>query len=200
MRGGGGRQEATNPLTIDDIRRAGSWLLRRLMSVLEKQGNFDPSIHVLLPNGEFVTVPFNPDWMNSGRHKEALFGTVRALAHRTKATAVIMATDGFAVEYSEQEKRRIQEDPDYGERYEQAARSMESIDDLVAAGFGRKVETILVTVQTPTHMMLIQQIYTRRGADHRHITFGEQQCIDSSMGGRMAGRMAIWDKEEPPTV
>jgi hypothetical protein len=190
------RAPSDSPLTIDDVRRAGNWLLRRLMSALDQKGNFDPSIHVLLPNGDFVTVPFNFDWMNSDRHKEALFGTVRALARQTKATAVIMATDGFAVEYSEEEKRRIHEDPEYGERYERAARSMEKIDDLVAAGFGHKVEAILVTVQTPTHMMLIQQFYTRRGADHRHITFGERHCIDSTMGGHLAGRMAIWDEGE----
>jgi hypothetical protein len=192
----GDHAASASPLTIDDIRRAGNWLLRRLMSVLDKKGNFDPSIHVLLPNGDFVTVPFDPNWMNSDRHKEALFGTVRALARQTKATAVIMATDGFALEYSEEEKHRIHEDPEYGERYEHAARSMEKIDDLVNAGFGHKVEAILVTVQTPTCMVLIQQFYTRRGADHRHITFGEQQCIDSSVGGHLAGRMAIWDEEE----
>jgi hypothetical protein len=186
--------EAT-PFAPKDLNRAGALVLQRIKNTLAKKGNFEPAIKVVLAGDAIVDVPFPAGWLNSDRHKDILFGLVRSFARETSAKGVVIVTDGFAVEYSNEEKRRIAEDREYGARYDEVARSAGSIDEVVAAGFGRKVESILITVQSPLFGILIQQHYERLGADGTHIVFLEEMTVDTAVG-RLAGRLAIWGDEE----
>jgi hypothetical protein len=183
-------------LSVEDLKRTANVLLRRSMNALARTGNFDPAIFILGPEGDIASIPFAPGWMNSDRHKERLFGAVRVIARRVRAQAVFMLTDGFAIAYSGEERRRLAEDREYAELYNRMGRSASSISEIVAAGVGHKVESILVTVQSPLYCLLIQQHYERAGADRCHIVFGEQIGVDSNEGGHITGRMAIWDEEE----
>lgn len=180
---------------IEEMKAAGMLLLRRVMNTLARKGDFDPAIFIVLSRDEMIDVQFDYDCMNSEAKKEVLFAKVREEARRQNARAVIVVCDAFTVHYSEEEKRRIREDLEYQRRYENIALRAGSCAEIEAAGFGRKVECISITVQSPTDVVLIQQIYERAGAEKRSILFGHRVVEDSGQERLWyaTGRMAIWN-------
>ena len=68
-----------------------------------------------------------------------------------------------------------------------------SFAEIEAAGFGRKVECISITVQSPTDVVLIQQIYERAGAEKRSILFGHR-VVEGKNGKEVVD---IFDKRHP---
>ena len=165
-----------NQYTAEDLQRAGDRILRRIMSRLQRKQDFDPAIFVIGPEGEPIKVLVERDGLNSDAYKERTFAAVRTHAKEIRAQAVIMATDGFVHVYSKEEEQRLATDPEYRQRHDLYRDA--SIDDLVAAGFGRKVDAILLMCQTPLYSILIQQHYERAGTDGRHIVFGERIIAD----------------------
>jgi hypothetical protein len=182
------------PLSEAALRNVAEQALKRTMDLLARTANFSPEIKLVYDSTHILDIPFPFDFMNSGRAKEMLFGTVKRLALATNAQAATMITDGWAVCYSEHERRLMEEDRAWFAEYEEVCLNADSMKDIADAGYGRLTEAINILVQSPTFTLMIQQHYDRRrglGKKPR-IVFGERHDNDSTDGGHHTGRMVIW--------
>ncbi len=175
-------------ITIEGLQRVAKETLETAKTDLVANNRIDPALHILKEDGLMV-IAFDPNWLNHGHMKNVLFGFVRQTAKEIQADAVLLLTDGWGLEQTDEQHKRLKEDPEYRAQYDYIA-NHQGIPGLASAGYGVLWESIMVTVQSPLYQILLTQHYQCQGDKFsRWGTFNEV----SSETGALQGRLAFFD-------
>lgn len=104
--------------------------------------------------------------MNHGEAKDAIFGMIRSLARARGATATIFAVEAWFGKQTD--KGRALPPKEFRQRTRERA-----FETAVRDGLVERSEAIVVTVQTPTHVMMVHQEF-ERDEKRRRIHYGER--------------------------
>jgi len=179
-------------MTVEELQKYAKDTLDEVKTQLVADNDFFPQIYMV--KGDTLSLfAFDPDWMNSGLAKSALFGAVKRMAKETQAEAVICVTDGWGIKHSSEQEKRLREDEDYRAEYQRIA-DEEGLPEAAAAGFGELWEAIIVTVQSPLYQILMTQNYQRKGKDDKTFShWGEFKGLNTNIG-KLKGRILFFDE------
>jgi hypothetical protein len=154
-----------------DFDEMGALALRMMRHGLETGGAV-PVIVLREADGKMTQLPFPKELaplMNSGAAKDLIFGAVRKVVGRNGVTAVLFATDGWLGIATEaglalppEELLRLGRESKF--------------ETAVELGFVKRVEAIMITIQTAEWVRHLRQIYEREGELIRYV--GEPECFD----------------------
>lgn len=143
---------------------------------LSNRGNIDAVFLVRMPDGAVeravIPGPLN-ELLNSGDAKRRLFAGIRAWVKVQGVTAVAFSADTWVGLPTEKQKRMAKEDP---EALRRLFESVRSLDDAIEQGLSERAEALIITVQTASDVVIVNQSYTRYSQAHR-IDFGERSIM-----------------------
>ena len=141
-----------------DLKTMAEQTLSEARRQLEQTGTLEPYFLLRSPaGGRIARVPVPPDAMNNGDMKDRLFALVRAVVERTQTSAVIFVSDGWAGRSTAKAaaigKDNFLREVGRGRGFEEA----------IKQGLVERSEAILLSVQTPEEILMVQQLYDRLG-------------------------------------
>ncbi len=180
-------------MTVEELQKVARNTLDETKAELATQNDFFPKIY-MVKDDSLSLILFDPDWMNSGRAKSALFGEVRRMAKETRADAVVCITDGWALQHSPEQEQQLKDDKEYFAEYQRISTDR-GLPETAAAGFGELWEAIIVTVQSPLYQILMTQHYQRKPDKKEFSHWGEFKEMNTSIG-KLKGRLLFFDVPE----
>ena len=129
---------------------------------LTRDCNFDPFATIIGDDsgGTLASVPIPDQAMRSGNSKELLFAMLAEICRISEAPGLITVTDGWSMEHTAEQRKRLESDSEYARRFEEIT-SNEGLRQAAEAGFGRLVESIICQGQTREHAYGMMQYYER---------------------------------------
>lgn len=153
------------------------WLLRNMMSAAKELIASERSlvpIATLFKDGDtsrLIGLP--PEAMNNAFLKDKVFQFVKQEARRTHAEAVAIITDAFSLQQTKEEQQRFLKNPEEFNKFREFC-SRYGMKAAAAKGYGKLVEIILITFDSPDLIMLHTQKYERT---EQGIEFLEQKLM-----------------------
>jgi hypothetical protein len=205
------------PLELATLKHLTRAALAKTRKELLRDCNFEPFAQMIHDDG-VANVPFQGEWMESGRKKDVLFALFGEICRRTEALGLIIVTDGWALEHTPEQLKRFENDPEYIRAFGEL--TLKGLPEAAAAGFGRLVETIVCQGQTRQHTYGLMQHYERVAkdgvipgtavrsghalGDHKIRFRGDPHILSTEQGGAPSGRMFTLfegnDEPVPPEV
>ncbi len=177
-------------LTLPQMQKLAEKILEKVKREIARHNNFDPRFWIV-KDGGLEELAFRGDWLNSDRDKEALFAAVKEMARRVQADGVIFLSDGWTLEFTEEQNKRLHEDAAYKAEFDRISKE-QGCPQAAEAGYGELWEIVLVTIQSPLLKLLATQLYQRK-PDGTFARFGPERSFDTTAGS-FEGRASFFDE------
>lgn len=186
----------------DELKTMATSLLRRAFRrFVEDNGNgreFSPQLSIIHPNRSIEFLPRVPGAiMEDPRAKARLFAMLGDYARQRRATATIVISDMFSLDYSAEQLRLMKEDDQWFEALKRISKE-EGCAAAARAGYGTLIEGVGCMVQSRIFVAVLFQQYERLGEDRsRIVAVNELREIDSrAKETSHSGRMVTFYEDE----
>lgn len=169
--------EEPKPLMeIDQLKELATRIREVSIERLTETGSLDMVFHLVRTDGTFEIVYPEPDAANHSSQKDALSKLIRARIAGGGIEAVIFVSDIYFGKTINNEATRIMQQMKL------------NVEEGEALGLIKKVEAVMVTIDSPIYFEIGRQVYTRDKQDRSKVTLGEFERTTAENGMRFEGR------------
>jgi hypothetical protein len=140
-------------MTTEELKGIAEFALNFAVGILQKGEELVPFAHVIGGDGTLHILHAIPGGGDVNSEKDAYADGINEMIRRTDGTAVVLVNDTLVVDVTHPEaKQRINQ----GERF--------TASQVIARGWGKKQEALIVTIESPNWFYLLKQTYRRNAA------------------------------------